>query len=157
MYAMNALATKPKPQPFSPVDFRSPDLRAHPGFAKAVPRVCEVNEGEVLFLPSFWWHAVEVMPDADVPRDTPSQGRQQCPLTISLNYFFTPYFRKGTDLRHFMLEPFYSFLRDDGSGEPLDDIRATRHDRWRDHSRNPSVPASPVRTRTTSMRETCSA
>lgn len=42
----------------SAVDPRQPDLHAYPRFREATPAVVTVKAGEVLFLPSFWWHHV---------------------------------------------------------------------------------------------------
>jgi hypothetical protein len=42
----------------SAVDPVRPDLEAHPRFAEARPTVVTVRAGEILFLPSFWWHHV---------------------------------------------------------------------------------------------------
>ena len=42
----------------SAVDPLHPDLDAYPRFAEARPRAVTVTAGEVLFLPSFWWHHV---------------------------------------------------------------------------------------------------
>jgi hypothetical protein len=42
----------------SAVDPVSPDLVAHPRFAEARPMTVTVRTGEVLFLPSCWWHHV---------------------------------------------------------------------------------------------------
>jgi hypothetical protein len=42
----------------SAVDPVHPDLVAHPRFAEARPVAVTVRTGEVLFLPSFWWHHV---------------------------------------------------------------------------------------------------
>ena len=38
--------------PFSPVRLRRPDLAAHPAFASSRRLLCEVGEGDVLYLPS---------------------------------------------------------------------------------------------------------
>lgn len=38
--------------PFSPVRLRRPDLTAHPAFASSRRLLCEVGEGDVLYLPS---------------------------------------------------------------------------------------------------------
>ena len=52
---------------FSPVDILRPDLGtgpgAHPRFAAATPTVCDVGPGDVLFVPSYWWHEVFSRPD----------------------------------------------------------------------------------------------
>jgi len=42
----------------SAVDPVQPDLKAFPRFAEAKPIEVTVKAGEVLFLPSFWWHHV---------------------------------------------------------------------------------------------------
>lgn len=43
---------------FSRVDIERPDLVAFPRFPRAAPVTCEVGEGEVLYLPRYWWHQV---------------------------------------------------------------------------------------------------
>ena len=43
---------------FSRVDIERPDLAQFPRYARAVPITCEVNAGEVLYLPRRWWHHV---------------------------------------------------------------------------------------------------
>ena len=64
---------------FSPVDVLRPDLGGgggggsgggggggggqHPAFADATPTVCEVGPGDVLYVPSYWWHEVLSRPD----------------------------------------------------------------------------------------------
>ncbi|HEY6393755.1 MAG TPA: cupin-like domain-containing protein [Bryobacteraceae bacterium] len=40
----------------SPVDPRRPNLDAFPEFAKAEIYECELEPGDILFLPRFWWH-----------------------------------------------------------------------------------------------------
>lgn len=48
-------------QPISLVDFRKPDLERHPRFAEALKHaeVAELAPGDVLYMPSFWFHHVE--------------------------------------------------------------------------------------------------
>jgi lysine-specific demethylase 8 len=41
---------------FSPVDVESPDLERHPHFARARAHVCELQPGEILYIPVGWWH-----------------------------------------------------------------------------------------------------
>ena len=36
--------------------------------------------------------------------------RSSCHMTASVNYFFRPFYRKGSDLRHFTFDSFYRFL-----------------------------------------------
>ena len=43
---------------FSRVDIERPDLAEFPRFPRAAPVTCEVGEGEVLYLPRYWWHQV---------------------------------------------------------------------------------------------------
>jgi hypothetical protein len=43
---------EPTHVPFSPVRLRRPDLAAHPAFASSRRLLCEVSEGDVLYLPS---------------------------------------------------------------------------------------------------------
>lgn len=144
MHALNPMASTPAYQPFSPVNLREPNLRAHPHFARARRLVCDVHKGDVLFLPSYWWHHVEAIPAASSPssgggarHDSGRKASKRCPLTISVNYFFTPFFRKASDLQHFQHEPFYNFLRDGGDplGGPgewsMGDSDASDPERWR--------------------------
>lgn len=68
---------------YSLVDAERPDLKAFPAFAAARGRVAEIGEGDVLFLPRFWWHFV-AQPE---PRAE----------TLSLNYWLS----SGRSLRHY--------------------------------------------------------
>jgi hypothetical protein len=43
---------------YSPVNVRDPNLTKHPKFSKAKGIVCEIQEGDTLYLPSHWWHEV---------------------------------------------------------------------------------------------------
>lgn len=43
---------------FSRVDAERPDYVRFPRLRRARPVTCEVGEGEVLYLPRFWWHQV---------------------------------------------------------------------------------------------------
>jgi len=121
MHGLNPMATEPGYQPFSPVRLSSPDVPER--FAKARRLVCDVGEGDVLYLPSYWWHHVEAFPT--VSEGQASSDKGSCPMTASVNYFFAPYFRKGGDLVHFTHESFYDFLR------VGDDERAAHPERWR--------------------------
>jgi len=52
-------------QPISLVDFAEPDLEAHPRFADAMEHalVAELEPGDVLYMPSLWFHHVESLED----------------------------------------------------------------------------------------------
>lgn len=43
---------------FSRVDAERPDYQRFPRLRRAQPIPCEVGEGEVLYLPRYWWHQV---------------------------------------------------------------------------------------------------
>lgn len=159
MHALNPMATTPGHQPFSPVrpmplpsNVRLPMAKGlndgkiapeEPSHANAPKRlVCDVSAGDVLFLPSFWWHTVDAAPAASgvsgehaevgaATRSARAGGAGTCGFTASINYFFTPFFRKGTDMRHFMHEPLYNFMRSSQDVERMDEHSATAPDRWR--------------------------
>lgn len=58
-----------------PVDPDSPDLETYPLFRHASPVRCTVKAGEVLFLPSLWYHKV-------------SQGMDEENRTLAINYWY---------------------------------------------------------------------
>lgn len=66
----------------SPVDILSPDYETFPKFKNAKPIVCRVEAGDVLFLPSFWWHEVQSHPDSDEM------------INIAVNFWYRPFFTK---------------------------------------------------------------
>jgi len=44
---------------------------------------CVVNEGDIIYLPAYWWHEVRSEPDRA------SQSRN-----VAINYWFEPFFTK---------------------------------------------------------------
>ena len=54
-------------QPFSPVNVTHPDYKTHPLFKQAHVVTCKINAGDVMYLPSYWWH--EVATDASAESD----------------------------------------------------------------------------------------
>ena len=65
----------------SPVDLKKPNFERFPLFYEATPLQCRVAQGDVIFLPSFWWHEVQSVPDA-------------ASRNIAVNYWFDPFFTK---------------------------------------------------------------
>ena len=63
----------------SPVDMTQPDLVRFPRFARARALTCEIRAGDILYLPSFWWHEVRSKPD---PHHR----------NIAVNYWYTPFY-----------------------------------------------------------------
>ncbi|PFX26520.1 Short transient receptor potential channel 6 [Stylophora pistillata] len=53
----------------SPVDILKPDYQRFPKFKEAQALNCTINEGDVLFMPSFWWHEVQSYPSKEEPRN----------------------------------------------------------------------------------------
>jgi hypothetical protein len=85
----------PAGQPISLVDFHAPDYARFPKFAEALrhAEVAEVGPGDVLYLPSLWWHHAESLDavgamvnywwrDAPAHMTTPSATLQHALLTL---------------------------------------------------------------------------
>jgi len=53
----------------SPVDIKKPDLERFPMFSQTKPYQCNLMEGDVLYMPSFWWHEVQSRPNVDEKRN----------------------------------------------------------------------------------------
>jgi len=62
----------------SPVTLKKQDLDRFPLLKKAKAKVCHLKEGEILYLPSFWWHEVDSVPGAE-------------DRSIGINYWYSPY------------------------------------------------------------------
>ena len=117
-FGVNPAEMQPTHVPFSPVNIRDPDPVAHPGFAHAHRLVCDVAAGETLYLPSYWWHEVTSLPTshraaphgADFEFDGAADGggTDACGATVSVNYFYSPRYHKGSDFEHYANEPFYA-------------------------------------------------
>lgn len=43
----------------SPIDILKPDYDRFPKFKDVPAMNCTINEGDVLYMPSFWWHEVQ--------------------------------------------------------------------------------------------------
>lgn len=55
---VQALYPQPQQPQVSAVNLLQPDLESHPRFAEADAAIVTVRAGEVLYMPSFWWHHV---------------------------------------------------------------------------------------------------
>ena len=44
-------------------------LKRFPRFAEARPVNCTIDEGDILFMPSFWWHEVYSWPNEQEKRN----------------------------------------------------------------------------------------
>ena len=59
-----------------------------------VSLTCTVNEGEALFVPSFWWHEVKSAPSATAHKFQQEDYEVEIPLNVAINYWFDPLFDK---------------------------------------------------------------
>ena len=66
----------------SPVDILNPNYERFPNFKSARPMNCTVGPGQMLFLPSYWWHEVQSYPDSTEP------------LNVAVNFWYEPFFQK---------------------------------------------------------------
>jgi len=65
----------------SPVDIKKPNYETFPKYEYAKSIECNIKKGEVLYLPSYWWHEVQSKPDENH-------------RNIAVNYWFEPFFDK---------------------------------------------------------------
>uniref|UniRef100_A0A7S1JGX9 JmjC domain-containing protein n=1 Tax=Eutreptiella gymnastica TaxID=73025 RepID=A0A7S1JGX9_9EUGL len=63
---------------FSPINVAAPDLKRYPLYAKAKPINITLRAGEMLYMPSFWWHSVVSHADAE--------GKN-----IAINFWYSPH------------------------------------------------------------------
>ncbi|KAL8618973.1 hypothetical protein ACOMHN_018356 [Nucella lapillus] len=66
----------------TPVDILNPHLGRFPKFGSARPMSCTIREGEVLFMPAFWWHEVQSRPSRTQHRN------------LAVNFWYDPFFVK---------------------------------------------------------------
>lgn len=74
---------------FSQVSVKSPDLNKFPEFQKVTPYVVTLEPGDVLFVPSKWWHFVESLETSisvncwvDLPKDDAERVREAVTRTM---------------------------------------------------------------------------
>eukprot|EP00966_Prymnesium_polylepis_P108329 2507444-Prymnesium_polylepis.1 len=80
LHGVDPLIAPPRYMPFSPVRLSAPDLARQPAFARARRLKCEVRAGEVLYLPSFWWHDVRALPAKQQPATAPAEDAAFAPM-----------------------------------------------------------------------------
>ena len=66
----------------SPVDIANPDIDRFFNFTKAIPMKCLLKEGDVLYMPAFWWHEVQSYPHEKDRRN------------LAVNFWYEPFFNK---------------------------------------------------------------
>ncbi|KAL4225174.1 hypothetical protein ACF0H5_015866 [Mactra antiquata] len=66
----------------SPVDIQNPNLKRFPLFGETYPMNCTIDEGEVLYIPAFWWHEVQSYPNI-------KEGRN-----LAVNFWYEPFLQK---------------------------------------------------------------
>jgi len=66
----------------SPVDINTPDLKRFSNFTNAIPLDCHLKEGDVLYMPAFWWHEVQSYPNSDEHRN------------LAVNFWYEPFLQK---------------------------------------------------------------
>eukprot|EP00051_Salpingoeca_urceolata_P000343 m.33649 g.33649 ORF g.33649 m.33649 type:complete len:556 (+) comp10471_c0_seq2:56-1723(+) len=66
----------------SPVDIQHPDHTRFPRFRRATPVLCNLEPGDILYMPAFWWHEVVSSPDRVERRN------------LAVNFWYTPFFNK---------------------------------------------------------------
>jgi jumonji domain-containing protein 7 len=104
-------------QPFSPVNISDPNKEKHPLFNNIGRLECRVDEGDVIYIPSNWWHEVI------------SEGSGDDNIFVGINMFFLPWFIKGSDLHHVSVNQLYQHLHD-VSGKEIN-LELLRRDYWR--------------------------
>ncbi|XP_067936341.1 jmjC domain-containing protein E-like [Watersipora subatra] len=84
----------------SPIDIHKPDFQRFPKFKQAKPLNCTIEEGEVLFMPAFWWHEVQSYPSLTKNRN------------LAVNYWYEPYLSREFPCQSCKLDvnPYYNFL-----------------------------------------------
>lgn len=87
---------------YSPVDILNPDFSKYPKFQKAKKKVCNVEKGDIIYVPADWWHQVTSLMD--------EEGKN-----IGINIFYEPFYKKPgylTLMKKFVRNRYYSHLHD---------------------------------------------
>src|SRR5437016_11621155 len=71
-------ATEDQPHLSRVKDVENPDLKTFPLFANAVPTTFVLEPGELLFVPSHWWHTTKMLtPSITISVNTANQSNWQ--------------------------------------------------------------------------------
>ncbi|XP_072034515.1 uncharacterized protein [Amphiura filiformis] len=84
----------------APVDIQDPDFKRFPKFAETRPLNCTINEGDMLFMPAFWWHEVQSHPNIEEHRN------------VAVNFWYEPFLTKEFPCPECRLDvnPYYRHL-----------------------------------------------
>ncbi|XP_061176606.1 uncharacterized protein LOC133185401 [Saccostrea echinata] len=63
----------------SPVDIQNPDYSRFPLFGETYPLNCTIEDGDILYMPSFWWHEVQSFPNKTAGRN------------LAINFWYDPF------------------------------------------------------------------
>ena len=74
----SCLYPSPEKQNFSQINIDKPDLNRFPLYAEAVPTTFVLEPGEILFVPSHWWHTTKMLtPSITISVNTVNQSNWQ--------------------------------------------------------------------------------
>ena len=63
------------------------------GALEAAGYECTVEKGDMIFVPSWWWHQVDTTPEEELTPVDGSEGNVD--WSAAVNFWFEPYFVKG--------------------------------------------------------------
>lgn len=66
----------------SPIYIVQPNCERFPNFTRARQMECVLNEGDILYMPSFWWHEVQFYPNLVEKRN------------MAVNFWYEPFLKK---------------------------------------------------------------
>ena len=98
IFRLPVSSTQKAYQPFSPVNITHPDFKKHPLYKNARKLTCELQEGDILHLPSYWYH------------ETVSHINTKDKMSASIKTSFKPWWLKHSNNIQFTLNPFYAHL-----------------------------------------------
>ena len=75
----------------SSVNVDEPDLKRHPLYANVSPLRVVLNPGDTLYLPAYWHHEVQSLPEkaaAGSGEGEQGEGKWTGPLNVAVNFWF---------------------------------------------------------------------